>query len=72
MRTPCEGCRTAEVGAPAELVVAAAAPPGDWADAGAGARRCPERPRDRTLTNAYSISDEKTNTRQTIIQMSIA
>ena len=74
--TPCEDC-TVEVmtcaAAAVELDVVALAvtvtcPGGDAGDA----RLRPEPLRDMTLTNAYSMSDEKTKTRQTIIHMSIA
>jgi len=53
-----------------DVVALAAAVAGP--DVGVGARRRPGCLRDKTLTNAYSISDENTKTRQTIIQMSIA
>jgi len=64
-----------EVAAAAALVALAAGVLGPAT--GDDAAAAPERPlvavrRDRTLTKAYSIRDEKTNTRQTIIQMSIA
>jgi len=76
LETTCEDWR-ADGGAAAAAVepgaVALAAADG-WPGAGGpGApRRRPACRRDRTLTNANSIRDEKTNTRQTIIQMSIA
>jgi len=57
---------------PAVTAAVALAAAGDAPPPEAGARRCDGFLRANTLTNANSMSDEKTNTRHTIIHMSIA
>ena len=77
LRTSWEVCLEAGPAAEAMLLdvvaLAAAAWPDDVGGGGVGGcgRLGLDFLRDSTLTNAYSISDEKTNTRHTIIQMSI-